>query len=122
LEVGNQPKLADLISRINGRVVQIPGLSHDDRRADKVVLALALLRKRFGKHLKVPPGLLRFIDAARFRYDARSIRHFVDQLPSYLDELRDDVYRQMGLHEKELLVAKGNSLAYHLVHENGAAA
>ena len=66
-------KLADLLSRINGGVLEIPSFDvHDDgrdRRVDKVCIAVELLRARFGEQLeKVPRSLLRFVGLSEFRY------------------------------------------------------
>jgi hypothetical protein len=76
-------KLVDLLSRINGGVLNIPDLDlrteHRDRRVDKVCITVALLKARFGKDLKtVPRSLLSFISNTVFRYGVRSIAHLID--------------------------------------------
>lgn len=75
-------KLVDLLSRINGGVIEIPDLdlrSEDrDRRVDKVCAAISLTKARFGSDLaKVPRALLRFIAQTQFRYGVRSIAHLI---------------------------------------------
>jgi hypothetical protein len=76
-------KLIDLLSRISGGIISIPDLDlrteHRDRRVDKVCVAVALLKARFGNGLHaVPRSLLRFIAETRFRYGVRSIAHLID--------------------------------------------
>src|SRR6185295_8332976 len=61
---GRPAKLVDLLSRINGGVIEIP-LFHDlskelDRRFDKVCIAVQLLRNRFKNLKRVPIALLQF--------------------------------------------------------------
>ena len=80
------PKFIDLLSRINGGVLTIPALSDPthtwQRRADKICIAVSLLRERFGHSLRrVPLPLLRFIAQAEFRYGVRSIAHLIDLIP-----------------------------------------
>ncbi len=76
-------KLIDLLSRINGGVINIPDLdlrSEDrDRRVDKVCVAVALIKARFGPDLsEMPRCLLRFVAQTSFRYGVRSIAHLID--------------------------------------------
>jgi hypothetical protein len=76
-------KLIDLLSRINGGVINIPDLDlrseNRDRRVDKVCVAIALIKARFGDDLtQVPRSLLRFIAHTTFRYGVRSIAHLID--------------------------------------------
>jgi hypothetical protein len=76
-------KLIDLLSRINGGVINIPDFDlrteHRDRRVDKVCVAIALLKARFGDQLSsVPRSLLRFIAQTKFRYGVRSVAHLID--------------------------------------------
>jgi len=76
-------KLVDLLSRINGGVIEIPDLDlqteNRDRRIDKVCIAVSLIKGRFGRDLKeVPRALLRFIAGTTFRYGVRSIAHLID--------------------------------------------
>jgi hypothetical protein len=80
-------KLIDLLSRISGGVITIPDLDlrteDRDRRVDKVCVAVALMRARFGSDLNgVPRSLLRFIAETRFRYGVRSIAHLIDLIGS----------------------------------------
>jgi hypothetical protein len=80
-------KLIDLLSRINGGVINIPDLDlrseTRDRRVDKVCVAISLLRGRFGDQLsRLPRSLLRFIAHTKFRYGVRSIAHLIDVIPS----------------------------------------
>lgn len=80
-------KLIDLLSRINGGVINIPDLDlrseQRDRRVDKVCVAVALIKARFGNDLnKMPRSLLRFIAQTTFRYGVRSIAHLIDIIGS----------------------------------------
>jgi hypothetical protein len=80
-------KLVDLLSRINGGVLEIPDLDlrteNRDRRVDKVCVTIALLRARFGSALiEVPLSLLRFAAHTSFRYGVRSIAHFIEVINS----------------------------------------
>ena len=80
-------KLVDLLSRINGGVINIPDLdlrSEDrDRRVDKVCIAVALIKARFGDDLgEIPRCLLRFVAHTSFRYGVRTIAHLVDLIES----------------------------------------
>ena len=94
-------KLVDLLSRINGGVIEIPDFDlrteDRDRRVDKVCVAVALLKARFGSNLEeIPRSLLRFIGHTHFRYGVRSIAHLVDLLAS------------KSLHDKTLKIAEGD--------------
>ena len=76
-------KLVDLLSRINGGVIEIPDLdlrtNDRDRRVDKVCMTIALIKVRFGDSVKkVPRSLLRFVANTKFRYGVRSIAHLID--------------------------------------------
>jgi hypothetical protein len=76
-------KLVDLLSRINGGVINIPDFDlrteNRDRRVDKVCVTVALLKDRFGDQLAaIPRSLLRFIAHTQFRYGVRSIAHLID--------------------------------------------
>ena len=80
-------KLVDLLSRINGGVINIPDLDlrteDRDRRVDKVCVTASLLRVRFGDELTaIPRALLRFVAHTAFRYGVRSIAHLVDMIDS----------------------------------------
>jgi hypothetical protein len=101
-------KLVDLLSRINGGVINIPDLDlrseHRDRRVDKVCVAVALIKARFGDDLmEVPRCLLRFIAQTTFRYGVRSIAHLIDVIDS-------KCCRNGGL--------KGDALGLPIVSEN----
>src|SRR5436853_4340210 len=87
LETGDETtatgKLVDLLSRINGGIINIPDLDlrseHRDRRVDKVCIAVGLSKARFGDDLsEMPRSLLRFIAHTTFRYGVRSIAHLID--------------------------------------------
>ncbi len=80
-------KLVDLLSRINGGVINIPDFDlrteDRDRRVDKVCVTIALLKDRFGDHLTdIPRLLLRFIAHTKFRYGVRSVAHLIDVIDS----------------------------------------
>jgi len=80
-------KLIDLLSRINGGIINIPDLDlrtkDRDRRIDKVCIAVELAKARFGSDLvRIPRSLLRFIAHTSFRYGVRSIAHLIDLIES----------------------------------------
>lgn len=118
----DQKKLVDLLSRVNGGVVEIPQLDKKtkmrDRRIDKVCLSISLLQRKFGPDLEmVPWALLRFIALSRFRYGVRSISHFIDTIPGNLE-----IEEVLNLKDFHLPLDSKNeimksSLAYHLIAE-----
>jgi hypothetical protein len=86
-ELAPSGKLVDLLSRINAGVINIPDLDlrteNRDRRVDKVCVAIALLKARFGGAIqRVPRSLLKFVAKTVFRYGVRSIAHLVDVIDS----------------------------------------
>jgi hypothetical protein len=127
-------KELDLLSRINGSVVRVPKLADSDRGvSQRVLLAVALMRKRFPKCVKVPLGLLRFVAKVHFRYDARSVATFIDFIPKPsaqsrhasptssdvskdVEEIRSEDLRQLPLAQTRQL--KTSPLALHLWHED----
>jgi hypothetical protein len=122
LEKGSE-KLTDLFSRINGSVINIPSLDStadvDDRKFDKVVIALQLLKRRFPKVKSVPLAFLRFIGSLRFRYDVRSIKNVVD----YIARSKHDDRTSLRLSEmpkefSDIKFFRESSLPYHLIDED----
>lgn len=121
---GHNPKIVDLLSRINGGVIPIPAFydpSHEiDRRFDKVCIAAQLLRKRFGQTLRhVPFALLRFLARTEFRYGVRSIAHLIDLIPYKSDVVALKI-GDLQLPINDPLKLKNSSLAYHLLHDDQA--
>jgi hypothetical protein len=116
-------KLVDLFSRINGAVIEVPSLSKEGSIADKVVVAIHLLRNRFKSCVAVPRALLEFIAKAHFRYEARSIATLINLINCSGDagniaEISESHLRTLPLHNPREL--KDSALAFHLVHEDGA--
>jgi hypothetical protein len=116
-------KLIDLLSRINGGIINIPALDlrseQRDRRVDKVCVAIALLKVRFGKDLtQVPRALLRFIGHTNFRYGVRSIAHLLDIIDS--SAFRNNTLKatalRLPLSGEKLL--NESSLKLHLLDKN----
>jgi hypothetical protein len=94
-------KLVDLLSRINGGVIEIPDLDlrtqNRDRRVDKVCVTISLLKARFGTSLEqIPRAVLRFVAHTHFRYGVRSIAHLID------------IIRSKALTEGVLKIAEGD--------------
>lgn len=121
---GRNPKVVDLLSRINGGVILIPPFydrSHGiDRRFDKVCIVTQLLRQRFGSTLKqVSLALLRFLSRTEFRYGVRSLAHLVELIPHKKDaeELK---ISDLKLPIDDPVSLKSSSLAYHLLHDDQA--
>jgi len=119
----DQKKLVDLLSRVNGGIIEIPQLDKKtkirDRRIDKVCLSISLLQRKFGANLEIVPwALLRFIAISRFRYGVRSISHLIDTIPGNIE-----IEETLNLEDFHLpLDSKGelmkSSLAYHLIAED----
>ena len=125
LPEGTNPKLIDLFSRINGSVVRIPTFldpaNNIDRRADKVVIGVQLLRRRFGQQLSaVPLALFRLIAHTQFRYDVRSIAHLIDLIPNRKDA-ESISFNQLSLPVSSIAELRKSSLAYHLVDDENHA-
>jgi hypothetical protein len=126
LSIANErnPKVIDLLSRINGGVIPIPPFydpSHEiDRRFDKVCIATQLLRLRFGSKLRhVPLALLRFLARTEFRYGVRSIAHLIELIPYKKDVVVLKI-EDLQLPIDDPAKLKASSLAYHLLHDDQA--
>jgi hypothetical protein len=118
-------KLVDLLSRINGGIINIPDLDlrseKRDRRVDKVCVAISLLKARFGKDLaQVPRSLLRFIAHTNFRYGVRSIAHLLDIIDSkaFRNHALKGSTLRLPLTSKQVL--QESSLKLHLLDKNEA--
>lgn len=121
---GNSPKMIDLLSRINGGVIDIPPFydaTHSlDRRADKVCIIVNLLRQRFGVEIREAPlCLLRFAARAEFRYGVRSIAHLVSMIP-HREDIKALQTKNLELPLGSATELKSSSLAYHLLHQDQA--
>jgi hypothetical protein len=118
-------KLIDLLSRINGGVINIPDLDlrtdKRDRRVDKVCVAIALMKGRFGHKLsKMPRSLLRFIAHTKFRYGVRSIAHLIDVIDTNAldgNTLKGGLLR-LPFENENLL--RSSSLRLHLLDKDQA--
>jgi hypothetical protein len=116
-------KLVDLLSRVNGGVINIPDLDlrteDRDRRVDKVCVTTSLLKVRFGKDLtKVPRALLRFVAHTAFRYGVRSIAHLVDIIDSsaYEKLALNGAKLNLPMQSEKLLLS--SSLRLHLLDKD----
>jgi hypothetical protein len=130
---GEDGKLVDLLSRINGGEISIPPLDYvhgdRDRRVDKICLTISLLERRFGETFQtVPWSLLKFVGLTKFKYGVRSMAHLIDLLtplnllPESERKNEKEISRvQMKLPLKSVEMLKASSLAYHLVAEDGPA-
>lgn len=116
-------KLVDLLSRINGEIIEIPSLDlrteHRDRRIDKVCVTVSLLRARFGRDLKVPRMLLRFIAHTTFRYSGRSIAHLIDMIDSRSLRNRQLQIDKLGLPMASDDALRESSLPLHFLDQDG---
>jgi hypothetical protein len=111
-------KLLDLFSRINGGVIDVPSLNDMGAAADKIVIAMQLLRHRFTVCDRVPRSLLWFISKAHFRYEARSIATMVNLIrvgsdARSLKALTSTHLDTLPFHDTRTV--RGSSLAFHLV-------
>jgi Viral (Superfamily 1) RNA helicase len=116
-------KLVDLLSRINGGVINIPDFDlrteDRDRRVDKVCVTVALLRDRFGDQLAaIPRSLLRFVAHTKFRYGVRSIAHLIDVIDN--DAFRGEKLNgvALGLPTSSEKALGNSSLKLHLLDKD----
>lgn len=116
-------KLIDLLSRINGGVINIPDLDlrseHRDRRVDKVCVAVSLAKNRFGNDLaRMPRSLLRFIAQTTFRYGVRSIAHLIDIIES--NAFSNNILRSeaLGLPIESEDALQDSSLKLHMIDKD----
>ena len=116
-------KLVDLLSRVNGGVINIPDFDlrseNRDRRVDTVCVTIALLKERFGENLKViPRSLLRFIAHTKFRYGVRSIAHLIDVIDS--EAFREGTLKgaALGLPTNSEETLEESSLKLHLLDKD----
>ncbi|OHB62268.1 MAG: hypothetical protein A2Y76_05360 [Planctomycetes bacterium RBG_13_60_9] len=127
-------KLVDLLSRINGGTLAIPGLdeivdgdrlgaAHRNRKVDKVCVSVSLLLRRFDGVEEVPWALLNFISRTTFRYGVRSISNLIDHIPLMsrgVQRLRVANLKALPLGNTEAI--KVSDLAHHIISEDGPAA
>lgn len=116
-------KLIDLLSRINGGVINIPDLDlrseNRDRRVDKVCVAVALIKARFGDDLtELPRSLLRFIAQTTFRYGVRSIAHLIDVISSEALNNKTLKTEALGLPITTEEALQDSSLKLHLLDKD----
>ena len=122
-----ETKLVDLLSRINGGELEIPGLEtvsgERDRRIDKVCLTIALLQNRFSDKIEtIPWALLRFVVMSKFRYGVRSIAHLVDIISPLNEGASSLQLADLNIPLQSVSVLRDSSLAYHVFSEDGPAA
>jgi DNA replication protein DnaC len=116
-------KLIDLLSRINGGVINIPDLDlrseHRDRRVDKVCVAISLIKARFGQDIsEIPRSLLRFIAQTTFRYGVRSIAHLIDVIESDAFDNKALKANALGLPIVSETALQESSLRLHLLDKD----
>lgn len=116
-------KLVDLLSRINGGVINIPDFdlrSEDrDRRVDKVCVAISLTKGRFGERLtELPRALLRFIAQTQFRYGVRSIAHLIDVVDGKAFEGGKLKLETLGLPLRSEGALQESNLKLHMLDKN----
>jgi hypothetical protein len=120
-------KLPDLLSRINGSVVTLPpldaGAGARGRPADKIVIAVQLLRRRFAPKLRrVPLGLLRLISKLHFRYDVRSMSQLIDRIDWSTTATTDTLsLSQIPPELRSVDQLRGSPLVYHLIDDKDGA-
>lgn len=124
-ESSSTGKLVDLLSRINGGVINIPDLDlrteNRDRRVDKVCITIALLKQRFGDNIEfVPRSLLSFIALTNFRYGVRSIAHLIDLIESSAFKNKQILPADLKLPLSSETELKESSLKLHLLDKDQA--
>jgi hypothetical protein len=118
-------KLVDLLSRINGGIINIPDLDlrteNRDRRVDKICITISLLKRRFGDELNiVPRPLLGFIALTNFRYGVRSIAHLIDLIDSNSFKNKQILLNDLRLPLSSEIELKESSLKLHLIDKDQA--
>ena len=117
----DEKKLVDLLSRVNGGVLEIPQLDiskkYRDRRIDKVCLSISILKQKYPYLEVVPWALLRFIAVSKFRYGVRSIVHLLDLIPGNLNIEEELALDDFDLPLEDVNDLKKSSLSYHLITE-----
>jgi hypothetical protein len=106
------PKLRDLLSRVNGGELNIPKL--EERKVDKVCLAIALLRARFSRLETVPWALLRFVADTKFSHGARSIANLVDSIRPETDQVETLEIKDLRLPLDSEVSLSASNLRYHI--------
>jgi len=124
-EAAVKGKLLDLLSRINGGVIEIPDLDlqteRRDRRVDKVCITVGLLRSRYSPELRlIPRALLRFIAHTTFRYNVRSIAHLVDLISATAYSEGTLMLEKLGLPFQNEAMLQESSVRLHVLDRNGA--
>jgi hypothetical protein len=115
---GGFDKYPDLLSRINGGVIKLSSI--DQRKCDKLCIALALIQKRFGEpnvH-EVNMAFIRLLVDTTFSYSVRSMETLIQQFPDpdqdgfldttqkFNDQVVDRILARDGFHS--------NMLAFHM--------
>ena len=117
----DEKKLVDLLSRVNGGVLEIPqpdiSKKYRDRRIDKVCLSISILKQKYPYLEVVPWALLRFIAVSKFRYGVRSIVHLLDLIPGNLNIEEELALDDFDLPLEDVNDLKKSSLSYHLITE-----
>jgi ATPase family associated with various cellular activities (AAA) len=112
------PKIEDLLSRINGGVVRLPPI--DERRHDKLCIALALIRRRFPQLTAVQLPFVKLLVNTRFMHSVRSMEALIEYFPA---PSNDGTLRVTTEFEQLLLdhflkreTFRANVFAFHLEH------
>lgn len=121
---GDEKKLPDLLSRINGGIIEIPTLDlntdNRDRRVDKICIAISILQNRFGEDLQfVPWGFLHFVGMTDFRYSVRSIVQLVELLNN--EEIQNGILPKSAFDIPQMRTISSfnqSSLSFHIKGES----
>lgn len=114
-------KEKDLLSRINGGVLELKGLIDE---TDKIIIAASLLRERIhrlrSKLEWIPRGLLVFLARVNYRFDVRSLRTIVEHLQfGGADETRLQIEGVRSTLSSDPQELKDSAAAGHLQHADG---
>jgi hypothetical protein len=74
------PKIEDLLSRINGGVMKMSSI--DDRRLDKLCIALTLMKLRFPSVKGIQLSFLKLLVNTRFMHSVRSMEALIEYFPT----------------------------------------
>lgn len=125
-------KLRDLLSRVNGGILQIPSINGADLKlvgVEKICLLISLLQQRFGLDLAyIPLGIAKFVASTDFTYGVRSLAHLVNMISlSALESSKIGkfegtalAYDKLGLPLTNLADFSGSNLVYHLSNKTGS--
>jgi ATPase family associated with various cellular activities (AAA) len=112
------PKIEDLLSRINGGVMKLGSI--DDRRLDKLCIALMSIRGRFTALKGVQLPFLKLLTNTRFLHSVRSMEALIEYFPApgadNILRVTPDFENTLVDHFLKRENFRSNVFAFHLEH------